>query len=237
MSALVSKLALATVAAVGLYVATVGVSVTPGSCLRTVGVAAAAPSPTCGGDERECLHASVKTGLYGVRYVSPEDVARCVEAFNACIHGTLQGNPNSPSSTSEQEVATRRPCRNTLESTAAMATSVIAESVGTRSAVQIVGKLGVPTRDTGEFTGKISGIDYDGDHHNTPNWYFPGRLHSSTVVDYLGPVTYVFSPDGGVTFTAGPNPAANDSQRQLFMLKFPDMTEVMEGTATWSKIE
>ena len=99
MSALVSKLAVVAAAAVGLYVTTVGLPVTPHSCLRTVGVAAAAPSPTCGADERECLHASVKTGLYGVRYVSPEDVARCVEAFNACIHGTLEGNPNPPAST------------------------------------------------------------------------------------------------------------------------------------------
>ena len=43
MSALVSKLAVATAAAVGLYVTTVGLPVTPHSCLRTVGVAAAAP--------------------------------------------------------------------------------------------------------------------------------------------------------------------------------------------------
>ena len=56
---------------------------------------------SCGGDERECLRLSAKTGLYGVRYVSPEDVARCVEAFNACIHGTLHGgNPVPPVSTS-----------------------------------------------------------------------------------------------------------------------------------------
>ena len=98
----VSKLALTTVAAVGLYIPTIGLPVTPGSCLRTVGVASAAPSPTCGGDERECLRRSAKTGLYGVRYVTPEDVAKCVEAFNACIHGTLNGggNPVPPTSTS-----------------------------------------------------------------------------------------------------------------------------------------
>ncbi len=97
-----SKLAVVTVAAVGLYIPTIGLPVPLGSCLRTVGVAAAAPSQTCGGDERECLRRSAKTGLYGVRYVTPEDVAKCVEAFNACIHGTLNGggNPVPPTSTS-----------------------------------------------------------------------------------------------------------------------------------------
>jgi hypothetical protein len=43
---------------------------------------AAAPSLTCGGDLRECLRLSAKTEIYGARYVTAEDVARCVEAFN-----------------------------------------------------------------------------------------------------------------------------------------------------------
>ncbi len=62
----------------------------PSSCTRTVGT-----SPMCA----ECVRQSAQTGLYGARYVTAEDVARCMEAFNACAHGTLQGNPN-PTATS-----------------------------------------------------------------------------------------------------------------------------------------
>ena len=32
-----------------------------------------------------------KTGIYGARYVTADDVAKCVEAFNACIHGGASG--------------------------------------------------------------------------------------------------------------------------------------------------
>ena len=98
---LVPKLALATAAAVGLYASAGGLLPGPfGNCLRSTGVATAAPSPTCANDLRECLRVSARTGLYGVRYVTAEDVARCVEAFDACIHGTIQGNPHPPASTS-----------------------------------------------------------------------------------------------------------------------------------------
>ncbi len=40
-------------------------------------------------------------GLYGARYVTADDVAKCVEAFNACIHGGTSGggNPVEPTST------------------------------------------------------------------------------------------------------------------------------------------
>ncbi len=233
MSALVSKLAVVTAAAVGLYVTTVGLSVTPHSCLRTVGVTAAAPSPTCGADERECLHASVKTGLYGVRYVSPEDVARCVEAFNACIHGTLQGNPNSPSSTSGAGGGNKTTLPKHFG---------IDSGDGNVSDCRISGDTVSCTDSwetgtdsyTGEFTGKISGLTMTG----TTTTHRTGTSPDGCTINetYLGPVTYVFSPDGGVTFTAGPN------QRQTTLSgscsgSSSGMTEVMEGTARWSKIE
>ena len=94
---LAPKLALATVAAVGLYVPTVGLPV-----LRSCSQAGAAPSPTCGNDLRECLRLSARTGIYGARYVTADDVAKCVETFNACIHGGASGSGNHvpPTSTS-----------------------------------------------------------------------------------------------------------------------------------------
>jgi hypothetical protein len=98
---LMPKLTLVTVAAVAMYVLSLGLPI-PESCLRTSAVAGAAPSPTCGGDLRECLRVSAKTGIYGARHVPAEDVAKCVEAFNACIHGGASGpgNPVPPTSTS-----------------------------------------------------------------------------------------------------------------------------------------
>ena len=97
---LARKLALATVAAVGLYLAALALPISS-LCLSTGGMASAAPSPTCGGDLRECLRLSAQTGIYGARYVTAADVARCMEAFNSCIHGGVSaGNPNPPTSTS-----------------------------------------------------------------------------------------------------------------------------------------
>jgi hypothetical protein len=91
------------IAALGLYASVFGSFGPPGACTRTAPTASAAPSPTCGGDLRECLRLSAKTGIYGARYVTAEDVARCVEAFNACIHGGASaggGNANPTTTTS-----------------------------------------------------------------------------------------------------------------------------------------
>lgn len=93
MPKVVSTLALATVAAVGLYVTAFAMFGPFGACLRT---ASATPSPTCSSDLRECLRLSAKTGIYGARYVTAEDVAKCVEAFNACIHGGASGGGDAP---------------------------------------------------------------------------------------------------------------------------------------------
>lgn len=102
MTQLAPKLALAAVAAVALYIPTLGLPLTD-PCMRTGSVASAAPSPTCAGDLRDCLRLSAKQGLYGVRYVTADDVARCMEAFNSCIHGGASkgGNQAPPNSTSQ----------------------------------------------------------------------------------------------------------------------------------------
>ncbi|WP_310767798.1 hypothetical protein [Mycobacterium sp. Z3061] len=85
---LIPKLALGTVAALGFYLPTFGLPI-PGSCLHPIGIAGATPSASCGGDLRECLRmsADMRQTTFGGRFVTAEDVARCTEIFNACIHG------------------------------------------------------------------------------------------------------------------------------------------------------
>lgn len=96
----VPTMAFATVVALVLYVLTFGLLGPLGACLRTAATASAAPSPTCGGDLRECLRksADMRQTTFGGRYVTAEDVARCTEIFNACIHGGASqgGNQGSP---------------------------------------------------------------------------------------------------------------------------------------------
>ncbi len=240
MSALVSKLALATVAAVGLYVATVGVSVTPGSCLRTVGVAAADPSPTCGGDERECLRRSAKTGLYGVRYVTPEDVARCGEAFNACIHGTAGGggSPVPPASTSPRNGSgTTLPQRFgiNLPNGAVYDCRLNGDAVNCTISWNPMPE-GMISR-TGEVTGTLSGLTMSGtatDHTKGD----PGDSGCSADVDFSGPATFVFSPDGTVVMREGPQQAQVTFRGSCSSNPSASRTDpATEWTAKWSAIE
>ena len=44
-----------------------------------------APSPTCERDRKACLAGSARTGTYGARYVPPEAVRMCYDAYRACI--------------------------------------------------------------------------------------------------------------------------------------------------------
>lgn len=82
----VPELAPTTARSVGLYAPTLGLPLS-GSCLRTGDAASAATSPTCTSDMRDCLRISAREGLCGVRYVTADDVARCMEVFSACTHG------------------------------------------------------------------------------------------------------------------------------------------------------
>jgi hypothetical protein len=99
-----SQAALAVAAAVALYVPTLGLPL-PDLCTPGIGVAGAAPSPSpsCGGDLRECLRlsADMRQTTFGGRFVTAEDVARCTDIFNSCIHGGAggagkQAPPGSP---------------------------------------------------------------------------------------------------------------------------------------------
>ena len=197
------KLALATVAAVGLYVPTVGLPVPLRSCVQTVGVAAAAPSPTCGGDERECLRRSAKTGLYGVRYVTPEDVAKCVEAFNACIHGSLHGgNPAPPTSTSATG-GNREGLPQHFGITYPNATYDCRVSGETVSCtMNYDSKTATVDSWTGEVHGTLSGLTMTGTETQL------AKSHDDTgctgTEEFSSEVTYVFDPAGKVLMRRGP---------------------------------
>ena len=97
-----SRIAGATVAAVaglGLYATGVALSVPSGaglqpmaSCLGTVGIAAdtpeTAPSPSCDSQKQQCMSASVQEGIYGERYVPPDAVAMCMQAYRDCTNAS-----------------------------------------------------------------------------------------------------------------------------------------------------
>lgn len=44
-----------------------------------------APSPSCNSQKQACMSGSVQIGIYGERYVPPDAVAMCMDAYRACI--------------------------------------------------------------------------------------------------------------------------------------------------------
>ena len=44
-----------------------------------------APSATCLRNRQACFSGAARTGTYGARYVPPEVVGRCYDAYRACI--------------------------------------------------------------------------------------------------------------------------------------------------------
>lgn len=43
-----------------------------------------APTTSCDSQKQACMSASVQVGIYGERYVPPDAVAQCMEAYRAC---------------------------------------------------------------------------------------------------------------------------------------------------------
>lgn len=48
-------------------------------------LAQAQPQSRCDNDRRACMAAGAQTGQFGVRFVPPEVVRQCNEAYRACI--------------------------------------------------------------------------------------------------------------------------------------------------------
>ena len=202
---LMPKLALATVAAVAMYVATLGLPML-GSCN---GVAGAAPSPTCGGDLRECLRLSAKTGIYGSRYVTADDVAKCVEAFNACTHGGASGGGNSnppPSTPAGGNTRKGLPAHLGIKvngnGDASYDCRVSGESVSCTAT--LLAPFGSVDSYVETFTGKLSGLTATGTFTGHQTGHAPVDPSCHFEQDFSGPATYAFNLDGSVVIRQGP---------------------------------
>lgn len=197
-----SKLGLASVIAVGLYVPTMGLPLPLKSCLQTVGVANSAPSPTCASDLRDCLQGSVKTGLYGVRYVTADDVARCMEAFNRCTSGgkSQGGNTSPPKSTSAGGDG-----RKGLPQHFGITVSSNLDCRVNGNAVKCNGNPGHPDAlvQMDELTGTLSGLTLTG--IRTRHMELPGSGSCPILVDHSAPVSITFNLDGTAGVSDGPN--------------------------------
>ncbi len=49
-----------------------------------------APTTSCESEKQACMSANVQTGIYGERYVPPDAVAKCMQAYRDCIHNQSQ---------------------------------------------------------------------------------------------------------------------------------------------------
>lgn len=227
------RLAVVTVAAVGIYLPTLGIPL-PGSCTQTGAVASAGPSPSCSGDLRECLRqsADLRQTTFGGRYVTAEDVARCVEAFNACIRGTMGSGATPPASTAptRETEAAGLPRRFDLDHGGGAVSDCRVD--GDSVACTAKWNTADDTFDA-TFTGTASGLTMTGTTTTHRVGHAPDDPGCAIEETYVGPVTYTFNPGGKVNFTAGPN------QRQSRFSgscsgSNSGTTVVMKGTAAWS---
>lgn len=52
----------------------------------------AGPTTTCASERQDCLQSHAQEGLYGSTYVSPDDVATCAAAYQACLNNPAVGS-------------------------------------------------------------------------------------------------------------------------------------------------
>ena len=192
MTRLLPKLALTAATAVGLYVCTLGLPL-PVSC--------AAPSPSCGGDLRECLRqsADMRQTTFGGRYVTAEDVARCVEAFNSCIHGGA-GSEGSPSSTPAGGGRIGLPSRFRMSVGNAISDCQIAGNTVTCTSRLEPRPAGVDAW-TATIAGTISGLSVTGT--KTEHVESSGT-DCATKSEGSGPFMYDFATNGAMSVHEGP---------------------------------
>lgn len=231
------QLALITVAVLGMYLPTMGLPL-PGSCLRTGGVASAAPSPSCSSDLRECLRSSARETIYGARYVTAEDVATCMEAFNSCIHGGASRGANSspPNSTAAGDKGWTFPSRFTMK---------FGEGNSLVNDCQVSGETASCTETyeplpdgwksyEGRFSGRISGSSMTGEWSSQLNaqWHPACRheFHST------GPATFSLNPDGTALRRVGPYQEQHTTEGECARLPRLESTQKpsYEYPGTWA---
>ncbi len=240
MPKLFSPLVVGAVAALCLYVSGFGLFGPLGACVRTAPTASAAPSPTCGGDLRECLRLSAKTGIYGARYVTADDVARCVEAFNSCINGGASpGNPNAPTSTAAGGGGSRKGLPQHLgitnNGTLFMDCRVNGDAVTCKTVNSNEPVQGFDSW-VGGMTGSLSGMTVTGTGTIHIEGYVPGEPSCRFTQQGTQPVTYVFNSDGTVSGNEGPLQWLKTFHGSCSGEESNTIPQ-REWTATWSAIE
>lgn len=235
-NALLPKTALAAVAAVGLLLP-FGAPL-PGSCLRTIGIAGAAPSPTCASDLRDCLRGNAKTGLYGVRYVTADDVARCMEAFRSCVSGGASrgGNAGPPKSTgSGGESSKGLPARFGISFEGMLASDCRVTGAEVTCTDTRLDEL-AEGQDSwvGGLVGTVSGMSVTGTKTIRIEGHYsgvPGCFYTEVAT---GPATYSFDPSGTVRMREGPLRWQKTIQGNCESRTENQTSPAGEGTATWS---
>ena len=234
MTRFASRLALGTLAAMGLYIATLGSPIT-GPC---GGLAGATPSRSCGGDLRECLRLSAKTGIYGARYVTADDVARCVEAFNACIHGSSGGSANPPPSTSTGGTGHKGlPSHLGITYNGALISDcrVSGEAVNCK-VINPNAPVGNQDSWTSEVTGTLSGLTMTGTETIHVEGHYDGQPGCLYTEKASGPVTYDFNSDGTVSMRGGPMQWQHTDYGNCSN-SYSQTSPENEVTAEWSAIQ
>lgn len=227
MTPLLPKLALATAAAVGMYVPTLGLPL-PGAC--------AGPSPSCGGDLRECLRqsADMRQTTFGGRYVTAEDVSRCVEAFNSCIHGGASrgGNTGPPATAPAGAGAASLPNRFTV--TVKGLGDDCRRDGDSVTCTTTLNPLpdGIDTYD-GTVTGTLSGMTMTGTRTFNDAGHQPTDPSCGWTMESSDPVTMRFSPDGTVTMKQGPGTTRQSTSGSCHGTGEFD-TPASESSGTWS---
>ncbi|ORB84140.1 hypothetical protein B1987_10415 [Mycobacterium kansasii] len=231
---MVTRLALAAVSAMGLYVATLGIP----TASRCDGIAGAAPSRSCSSDLRECLRLSAKTGIYGARYVTADDVAKCVDAFNECIHGGTGAGGATPSPTTSTGGGGRKGLPPhlgiTYEGTLVNDCKVSGDKVSCKI-INPNAPVGNQDSWIGEIKGTLSGMTMTGTQTIRVEGHYDGSPGCFYTEEASGPARYVFDSDGTVAMRNGPLQWQHTDYGSCSNSSSQTSAQT-EGTARWSPL-
>jgi hypothetical protein len=171
------------------------------------------------------------------RWVTAEDVARCMEAFRSCINGGASrgGNPVPPTTTARRDSSTGLPQHFGIK-----AADVVYDCTRSGEAITCTGTRNLSEgwdSITEEVTGTLSGLTMTGSLKRHGTGHAPAMPGCRSEHDSTGPVTYVFNLDGTVTMRAEPHQwnttwsgcGADDGPRS-------GVTDAWEATASWSSV-
>jgi hypothetical protein len=177
--------------------------------LRSIGVAGAAPSPSGSGDLRERLRASahMHQTAFGGRYVTADDVARCMEAFRPGGSGSAGGGGKaSPpaSSPSMGAGSIKLPQHFGITDEFILSDCRVAGDSMTCSESMRSRGQGVDSY-PGTVTGTLNGSTMSGAATRQMTGRDVAIPSRSRVADFSGPATHIVGPDATVTMREGPS--------------------------------